>query len=213
MVSYDVVSTIASVVSYSKSASGMSNVNNIVIGSLLYLVNLLLWFLETRNIIDWDLVYFNPFALLAISAVLGIWGHKRRSSLFTKIIDVNPYGMMVYFGLMTITLSTIAYLFITVNEGLIKFLEDNILVAHLFFGGHFLIYVYFNFVDDLKRSRPISKIMYKPKNMKYMFVRLTPFLALVCIGSTSLIFTASYCSRRMCVSASNHDFCALQCPI
>lgn len=179
MVSYDIISTITSVVSYSKSASGMSNVYNVIVGAFLYLLNLLLWFLDSRNVVDWNLMYFNPFALLVISAILGIWGHKRRSVLFQKIIDVNPYGMVIYFGLMTIALSTIAYMFITVNEGVLKFLEDNILVAHLFVGGHFLIYVYFNFVDDLKLNKPIYKMMYKPKNMKYMFVRFAAILAVL----------------------------------
>ncbi|PTB97852.1 hypothetical protein C9994_01080 [Marivirga lumbricoides] len=194
-VSYEIILHILYVLAGKRNQDGSSNLWHFVILSLLYLVYVSLTFARNKLIVQWDIVYLDEFVLLAISAVLGIWGFRKRSELFAKQLPFRPLGGYLYLLLGVITFSTIAWIFANGNDPLVETFEDIIVFSHLGFGSFFLIYVIYNFVGLLKEGVGIYPVVFKPVNIPYYLVRLVGF-AIVII----LILQSSYLPYYQAVS-------------
>lgn len=194
-VAYEIILHILYVLAGKKNEDGSSNLWHFVILSFLYLIYVGLTFARNRLMIHWDLVYLDEFILLAISAILGIWGFRKRSELFSKQLPFRPLGGYFYLLFAIITFSTIAWIFANGNDPLVEAFEDIIIFAHLGFGLFFLIYVIYNFVGLLKAGIGIYPVVYKPVNIPYNLVRLAGF-AVVAI----LILQASYLPYYQAIS-------------
>lgn len=194
-VAYEIILHILYVLAGKKNEDGSSNLWHFVILSFLYLAYVGLTFARNKFMIHWDIVYLDEFILLAISAILGIWGFRKRSELFSKQLPFTPLGGYLYLLMAIITFSTISWIFANGNDPLVETFEDIIIFSHLGFGLFFLIYVLYNFVGLLKAGIGIYPVVYKPVNIPYNLVRLAGF-AVVAI----LILQASYLPYYQSVS-------------
>ncbi len=127
MVSPEIMRSCMFLVSHSGSASSLLHFTLLTI---IYLVNLVLRYLYNTQKIDWDILYLNSFFILTISIILGIWGFRKRGTLFSHIVT-DPYASLVYTGLAVLTLATIGYAFATGNDPMIEMFEDIILYSHI----------------------------------------------------------------------------------
>ena len=108
-IAYEVILHILYLLASKKNKDESSNLIHFIIICLLYFTYLGLTFARNEFTIRWDIVYLNEFILLAISAVLGIWGFKKRSELIEKHLTFRPLGAYLYLVLAILTFSLIAW--------------------------------------------------------------------------------------------------------
>ncbi|MBK6267433.1 hypothetical protein JKA74_20500 [Marivirga sp. S37H4] len=180
-VAYEIILHILYLLAGKKNEEGNSNLWHFLILSFLYLVYVALTFARNSFLIDLNIVYLDEFILLAISAILGIWGFRKRSELFSKQLAFRPLGAYLYLVLGIITFSTISWIFSNGNDPLVETFEDMIVFSHLGFGLLFLIYVLYNFVALLNAGHGIYPVVFRPVNIPYTLVRLIGFGVVVAL--------------------------------
>ncbi len=170
LIGYDIIKGFLYFVSSSKTAGSKNAVLNFIFASLLYLVNVFLLLLKKLYLLQLDIVYLNPFLLLVVSAVLGIWMFKKRTEMFSGVLPFAPAGAYVYLSLAIISISGAAYAFINGNIGILEAYERIIVYGHLFLGFVFLVYVLVNFGALFDRKISIYDIVYQPTRMTFLAV-------------------------------------------
>lgn len=182
IIGYDVLSTFLTMITQSRGSKKGGNLLNFIVVSIIYLGNLLILYLYKTGDIGWQLIYFNPLYLYLLSSIVGIWGHKRRSTMFTKVVDFDPIGAFIFLILAIISNTTIYYAYASGNTSLTIFLEDLITYSHLAFGVMFLVYVLVNFGGMLKANLPVYQVLYDPKKLPYNLVRVGALFLLIYMG-------------------------------
>ncbi|HSZ24192.1 MAG TPA: hypothetical protein VK766_00655, partial [Cytophagaceae bacterium] len=170
VIGYDNIMGFLYIVSSKKTIGSKNSLLNFIFASLLYLLNVLLLLLKKLYILELDIVYINPFLLLSISTILGIWMFKKRSEMFSSVLPFAPAGAYVYLSLALITFSGIAYAFINGNIGIIEAYERIIVYGHLFLGVVFFVYVLVNFIFLFDKKISIYEIVYQPLRMTFLAV-------------------------------------------
>lgn len=173
LVGYEIIRLFVFMISYSKSNNGNSNIYNLLIISVLYLGNLVLMYLNDQGIINWELVYLNPFILLFISTLIGFWGNIQRSSFTSKILSFAPGAAMLYIAWAIVAVSTLGYSFAAYNSSFIRVFEEGIIYSHIAMGSAFLIYVLSNFLHLFQQNIPVYKRLYSSINIPYYTVWLS----------------------------------------
>ncbi|WP_435352490.1 tetratricopeptide repeat protein [Emticicia sp. SJ17W-69] len=156
------------------SNSGVKNRNHLpqfLFISSIYLLNVLLIYLEKAQYIDWNILPISPIFLFVVSLILGIWGFRDYCEQ-ANFVNFRTIGSWFYVGFAIISTGTIAYAYGTANDPLIEAIEDFISYAHLAIGLTFFFYVLVNFIQPLQKGLTIHKIIYKPKFIELMLFRL-----------------------------------------
>ena len=156
------------------SNSGVKNRNHVpsfLVISSIYLLNVLLIYLEKSHYIDWNIISINPVVLFGISVLLGIWGFRDYSEQ-SNFFDFRAVGSWLYLGLAIITTATIGYTYATANDSLIEAFEDFISYAHVSMGLCFFFYVLINFTQPLQKGLEVHKVIYKPKFYELLLFRM-----------------------------------------
>lgn len=156
------------------SNSGVKNRNHVpsfLAISSIYLLNVLLIYLEKSQYIDWNIISINPVALFGISMVLGVWGFRDYSEQ-SNFFNFRNIGSWFYLGLAIITTATIGYAYATANDSLIEAFEDFISYAHVAMGLCFFFYVLINFTQPLQKGLEVHKVIYKPKFYELLLFRM-----------------------------------------
>lgn len=157
------------------SGSGSSKrtlgINNLLVISFLYLLNLALIWLENTRSIDWDVLAISPFLLYLISVLAGVWGFRRMIQQ-QDVMSFRDAGAFLYMGLALLTTLTIAYAFATANDPVVELFEDVIVYTHLAMGLVFLAYVVINFWPIYQQNLAVYRILYKPKRLELSLFRI-----------------------------------------
>ncbi len=170
LVAHEILASLVWVVSN----SGVKNRNHIasfLLISSIYLLNVLLIYLEKSQYIDWNIISINPVALFGISLLLGIWGFRDYSEQ-SNFFDFRSIGSWFYLGLAIITTATIGNAYATANDPLIEAFEDFISYAHVAMGVCFFFYVLINFTQPLQKGLEVHKVIYKPKFYELLLFRM-----------------------------------------
>ncbi len=174
-VAYEIILHVLYILASKKSSDGSSNLMHFIVLCLLYLIYVGLTFAKNDSLIDWNIVYINEFVLLGISAILGIWGYRKRSELIGDQLSFRPLGGYVYLVLGIMTFSVLAWIFKNGNDPLMDTFEDMIIFSHLGFGILFFFYVLYNFVGFLKSGHGIYPVVFRPAIIPYNLVRFVGF--------------------------------------
>lgn len=174
-VAYDIILHILYILAGKKNNDGSSNLMHFLIISLLYIIYVGLTFAKNDNLISVEIIYLDEFLLFGISAVLGIWGFRKRSELIKKQLIFRPLGGYVYLAMGIMSFSVLAWIFRNGNDPLIDTFEDMIIFSHLGFGVLFFFYVLYNFVALLKAGHGIYPVVFRPVNIPYNLVRAVGF--------------------------------------
>jgi hypothetical protein len=148
------------------------NVQHFLILCGIYLLNLVLYYLEERGTLELGLFYVGPFWILPISCLVAIRTLKMRAAVLGNIIQVEPFGIFLFLGLAIIGLSTTAYAAATANSPMLKTLEDAILHTHIGFGLALILYIIINFYGLLRQGQPVYRVVYRPAVMPLFTARL-----------------------------------------
>ena len=170
------------------SNSGVKNRNHLpqfLIISSIYLLNVLLIYLEKAQYIDWNILSINPIVLYLISLILGVWGFRDYCEQ-ANFFNFRTIGSWLFLGMAIISTATIGYAYATANDPLTEAIEDFISYAHLAIGLAFFLYILVNFVQPLQKGLEVHKIIYKPKFFELMLFRMAAvILVFVLISSKS----------------------------
>jgi Flp pilus assembly protein TadD len=170
-VAYDIILHILYLLANKKNNDGSSNLIHFLIISLLYLIYVGLTFAKNDNLISVEIVYLNEFVLFGFSAILGIWGFRKRSELIKNQLIFRPLGGYVYLAMGILSFTVLIWVFRSGNDPLMDTFEDMIIFSHLGFGVLFFFYVLYNFVALLKAGHGIYPVVFRPVNIPYNLVR------------------------------------------
>ena len=149
--------------------------------TLIYLANVLLAYLKITHVIEWDILILNPFILLGIAAILGVWGMSHRYVLYKKVEPNQPTWVLFYMLIAVMSYSTIIYLMLSMEDPLLKIIGDFVIYSQLALGTAFLLYILYNFIKVIELGYSIKDILYKPQNLPHMTYRLVGIVILTAI--------------------------------
>ncbi|OJV18660.1 MAG: hypothetical protein BGO21_24360 [Dyadobacter sp. 50-39] len=166
-----------------ETGKGRSGLVQFIVISVLYLLLLLLIYLQNTRQIDWNVTLVSPFYLALASGILGIWGFKRRADSTQGVIPFRSAGFWLYMGLFVIAASFAGLMAGTANDPVLETLEDTVVQGQLAMGLLFLFYVLVNFWEVFKQKLAVYKVLYKPLRFGLTQTRLFGFAGLVVLFS------------------------------
>lgn len=187
LISHEIVASLVWIVSNS-GIRGKSSFNQFIIVSSIYLLNILLIFLERHKYIDWNVMAISPIVLYLISTVLGVWGFRNITEESDNF-NFRTIGAWLYMGLAIIATATIGLAFATGNDPLIEALQSFIIVVHMVMGFAFFLYVILNFIQALQKGLPIHRILYKPQFLELSLFRLGALVVIIAVFSLKNFYT------------------------
>lgn len=187
LISHEIVASLVWIVSNS-GIRGKNSLNQFLIVSSIYLLNILLIYLERHKYIDWNILAISPIVLFVISTVLGIWGFRDVTEESNNF-NFRTIGAWLYSGLAIIATATISIAYATGNDPLIDALESFIITAHLVMGFAFFLYVVLNFIQAMQKGLPIHRILYRPQFLELSLFRLGALLGIVTVLSLKNFYT------------------------
>lgn len=194
VIGHEIVYAILSLTTpYSKSSS--NNTTHFIVLSTVYLLNLAAVYLNRIGYLDWDIYYLNEFAVIAISAILGIWGVKSRENRYGRILPFYPYAALLYLSMAVISMATLAYQSLHANDPFMESMQNLILYSHIGFGSMFFLYIIGNFITQLKQNLPVHQFAYVEDNFPYISARLAGLIV-----AAALFFRAHYSSFYQAVA-------------
>ena len=161
----------------SPTSTSSKSLQHFLIISLIYVVNLVLTFMNEANLADWNFIFINLYLLLTISAILAIWGYKKRESLYDNIVSYYPLGAYFIVGLAIIAFTTTGVFLHSYNDSALKIIRDVIIFSHIGFGVIFLLYFISNFLNMIAAGKNVYKILYNPTSMPYATYRIAGLIA------------------------------------
>jgi tetratricopeptide (TPR) repeat protein len=164
---------------YMVSQGATKSLRHLSIISFIYFLYLLITCLHELDVIDWNFIYINPYVLLTISALLGLWGFRAREPLYGNIFPFRPFGAYFFLALGAICFATIGQLLGNANDPAVKIIRDAIIFSHTGYGLIFMTYIISNFILMLARNLPVYKVLYQPNRMPYFTYRLAGTIAML----------------------------------
>lgn len=161
----------------SQSQASSKSLRHFAIISLIYLVNLVLAYMNEAGFIEWNFVYINLYLLFTVSAVLAIWGYRKRETMFDNIISYYPFGAYFIAGLAIIAFATTAFMLYTYNDTALRIIRDIIIFSHIGFGVIFILYFTSNFIGMMAANKNVYKVLYSPTSMPYATYRIAGLIA------------------------------------
>ncbi len=144
-----------------------TNLRHFSLLTIIYLINLVLLYLKNAKIWELDIIYFEDFYILVISAVLGLWGISKNPT-FEKILPFNPAGAVLYVVLGGLTFATLSYIAASASSSLIEFFKDIIVYTHLAFGLVFLVGTMLNYRTRQPPDKSVYEDFYEDEDTKYL---------------------------------------------
>jgi tetratricopeptide (TPR) repeat protein len=173
MVAHEIMGSFVYIISQGSSKS----LRHFMIISFIYLGNVIVTALHELEVIRWNFIYSNPYLLLTISAILGIWGFRQREALYANMLRFYPFGAYFYLAMAAICFATTAQLLGNNNDAAIRIIREITIFSHAGYGIIFLLYILSNFVVMLAQNMPVYKVLYNPNRMPYFTFRFGGMIA------------------------------------
>lgn len=185
IIGYEIMQFMLSIMTMSKNSNPWAVPMNFLIVTILYVGNIVLYYLYYTKQIEWKLPY-NVYLFFPICAVLGIWSHRKRSVLYLKILPFAPGGAFLYLSFAIISVSTLAYITSIGLTPAIKVFELLFIITQAAYGIAFFAYGIRNFYKPMTVNMPVHKMVYDPRLMPHYILRgLGIVLACIFIGRES----------------------------
>ncbi|WP_040398607.1 tetratricopeptide repeat protein, partial [Cesiribacter andamanensis] len=175
----EIIAGILYLITASATPGSRGSLRHFMIASGLFLLNLILYYLEERQYLDLGIYYLGPFWILIISILAGLWTLRMRAEHLRGALVLEPYGLFLYVALACLTLTTLAYAAATANDPLLETFEDAILYSQLGFGFALFLYIIANFYGLLRENQRVYRVLYKPQLMPLFTARLMGLIILV----------------------------------
>ncbi len=188
LLGHEIVSFFLKLITQNNTPTSRQSFLHFSVIAIIYLANLTLLVLRNIGIIDWDILYFNAFLLLVISAVIGVWGFRDREVQYQYIVGFQPLGAYLYLVLGLLTFATLAYLSHTANDPILETFEDTIVYSQIGFSLIFTVYVIANFIQELMDDQRVYRIVYHPPNLPYGTMQIMGTVAMIALFARAGLF-------------------------
>lgn len=185
IIGYEILQLGLSTITFSKSSNPWSIPLNFLVITILYIGNLIIYFLYTEGQIEWKVAY-NVYLFFPICAILGIWSHRKRSVLYTDILPFAPGGAFLYLSFALISTVTIGYVLSLSLTPAIKLFEYAFMTTQISFGLAFFVYAVRNFYKPMVHNMPVFKMIYDPRMLPHYIMR-----------GLALVFMAYFVGRNL----------------
>ncbi|WP_370089084.1 hypothetical protein [Ekhidna sp.] len=176
IVSEEIVFSILYVITSGK--GGKSNHLHFLILSMVYLGNLVLYYLNKSGLFENSFFFFDPFILLTITCIISLWSLRFKAGFLSSHLSSNTlYTLTLSLGVILLTF--ISHQMIRGNDAVYQAFHYFILYFHIGFGALFFLYIIGNFIDPLIKGYEVHKIAYKERNFPYASARLGGFFAVL----------------------------------
>ncbi len=172
MVGHEIVNGFILAIANTKQEVGNNRIKHFLAISVIYLINVLLSYLQITHVIDWSFITVNPIFLLSVAAILGVWGISQRFILYKKVNSSQQVWVLLYLAIAVISYCIITYLLFSLEDPFLKIISDFIIFTQLAFGSAFLLYVLYNFISIIEQGHSIKNILYKPQNLPHVSYRV-----------------------------------------
>ncbi len=172
MVGHEIINGFILAIASGKQEADNNRIKHFLAISVIYLLNVLFSYLQITHVIRWDFITINPLFLLAIAAVLGVWGISQRFILYKKVSASQQVWVLLYLIVSVIAFATISYLLFSLEDPLLKIIADFIIFTQLAFGAAFLLYVLYNFISIVEQGHSVKDILYQPQNLPHVSYRV-----------------------------------------
>ncbi|GAB4239205.1 MAG: hypothetical protein Tsb0034_15180 [Ekhidna sp.] len=169
LISEEIVFTILRVITSVK--GGRSNHLHFFILSLIYLGNLILYYLNKSGLFENAFFLFDPIVLLVVSSLVALWSIQFKGDRFANYLP-PAYLKIVLAGLGVVSFSFLMFAIGRGMDGVYQFYHYFILYTHIGFGVMFFLYVLSNFLDPLIKGFEVHKIVYRERNLPYATAKL-----------------------------------------
>ncbi len=188
LISHDIISGFLYLVTGGTASVSKNSLLHFSAITIIFLGWLLITYFHNINVLDWDILYVHPAALLAISAIAGIYGFRERCGAVYAFLPFQPYGAILYISLAIISLSTVGGFYLVANDPMLGMFEDFIIFSHMGVGLMFFIYIIANFAGVLKKNLNVFRIQYKPLNLPYFITTIGGIVLIVVLVAKSLMY-------------------------
>lgn len=161
----------------SQSSTSSKSLRHFVIISLIYIVNLVLTYMNEVGLVEWNFIFINLYLLFTISGILAIWGFRKRESLYGNIISFNPFGAYFITALGIIAFTSTAAFLHSYNDAALRVIRDIIIFSHIGFSVIFFLYFTSNFIGMMAANKNVYKVLYNPTSMPYATYRIAGLIA------------------------------------
>lgn len=161
----------------SRAHTGGRSMQHFLIIYTIYLANLTITALHETGYIDWNFIYINPYLLLAIATVVGLWGFRARESQYVQIMPFHPLGAYFFVAFGSLAWAFTSWQLGCANDASLMVVRHVIIFSQLGFGIIFFTYIIANFSSMLAQGVPIHKVLYKPVNMPYFMFQFGGLIA------------------------------------
>ncbi|WP_299755018.1 hypothetical protein [uncultured Pontibacter sp.] len=184
-VSYENVNALLWINTQAKTPERRFSMWQFLLISILYLLSLLLMYLQHMGYISIEVLPLNAYLILLLSTVAGFWGMRQRQAYYGHLFSFRPTGAVLYLVFATMAFLSIGYAFATANDSLTLLYQNLIVYTHLAFGFGFLMYVMINFGRLLEQRLRVYKVVYEPKTFSlFSFFIMSLVICVVLIMRT-----------------------------
>lgn len=150
----------------------------LIIGGI-YVLLLILLFLDLTGRLSIDLILIDPYTLLLVSVVSGYYVMKTKLEVVQSNIPLALIKKLLYPVLAALTLAVIYYAEITANDSLIAAIKVAIIIPHLAFGSVYYIYAFMNFTPDLLSNEVAWPSFFKGEKAPLLTARIATVFFMV----------------------------------
>ncbi len=185
LVGADILSFFSTIINQSSQGDkgGFNNLYKLLVVAILYLGNLIVYYLNFTGRIDFKLIYFDPFILITITTIVGIWGHRTRNKSFSTTVPFDGIGSYIYLSLAISSLASIYFCFASGNTAMERLFEEAILITHIATGLFFLIYLLVNFSKPLFRNIDFNHLSYTFDGIPFFTNRISAVMLILYLYS------------------------------
>ncbi|KYG76719.1 tetratricopeptide repeat protein [Roseivirga echinicomitans] len=159
--------------------SGKNALTHFLVIGAVYILVLVLLFLNLTGQISLNIILINPYTILLVSVVSGYFVLKTKLEVVEAQIPFLLIKNLLYPALAAITLAVIAYAEITANDSLITAIKMVIVAPHLAFAGLYYVYCFMNFTPDLLANKPAWKFFFRGERAPLLTARLAVIFSLI----------------------------------
>ncbi|MEN8250451.1 MAG: hypothetical protein ABFS32_16065 [Bacteroidota bacterium] len=180
-IAHEIISLFARAITSTSGIDNNARIKHFLILSFIYWVYILLTYLNIAHYIDWDLFYINPLVLLVISSVLSVWGSRARAGLYAGASNIEAIWPILHLLIAVVSLGMVIIFMLSVNDPLLRIIDDLIIYAHLGIGIAFILYILYNFIPLIEKGIEIRKVLYNPTNLPFLTYRLMAIMIVVAL--------------------------------
>lgn len=181
MVGHEIVNGFLMGIAGNKDKEDNNRIKHFLVITVIYLANVLLSYLEVTHVIHWGIITINPFVMLGLAAILGVWGVSQRYMLYEKVAKGPEVWVLLYLVIAVLSYGTITYLMLSMEDPMLKIISDFIIFTQLSLGFAFMVYILYNFIPVIEKGYAMKGILYKPLNLPHATYRLVGVVILTAL--------------------------------